>query len=168
MQTTSQLEFTNLINQNTHVIYKAGRAYGQTICKNDDLYQDILLEAWLSFPKFKGKSKFSTWLYAISRNVTINRLRKLKNVKEILVDNVLWEIADAQVKDDECMYDFSIMDRLTESEKTTLNYRLEGLTFDKISELTGEPINRLIVRMHRIKRMLLGKQKKHKNVCNRF
>jgi RNA polymerase sigma-70 factor (ECF subfamily) len=42
----------------------------------DDLTQEVFLKAYQSLPDFKMKSAFSTWLYRIAVNASLNRVRK--------------------------------------------------------------------------------------------
>ena len=42
----------------------------------DDLTQEVFLQAYQSLPDFKMKSAFSTWLYRIAVNASLNRVRK--------------------------------------------------------------------------------------------
>jgi RNA polymerase sigma-70 factor (ECF subfamily) len=44
-----------------------------------DLAQEIFIKVWRNAAKFKGKSKFSTWLYRIVVNHCINYQRKKKH-----------------------------------------------------------------------------------------
>lgn len=48
----------------------------------DDLSQDIFIQAYQALPRFKGDSAFSTWLYRIAVNASLNKIRKspLKNI----------------------------------------------------------------------------------------
>jgi RNA polymerase sigma-70 factor (ECF subfamily) len=59
-----------------------------------DLAQDALLKAWRTLPGFEGRSRFSSWLFAIVRNecLTALRPRSLKadpqvDPAELLVEN---------------------------------------------------------------------------------
>ena len=42
----------------------------------DDLTQDIFIQAYQSLHSFKGDSAFSTWIYRIAVNASLNRVRK--------------------------------------------------------------------------------------------
>ena len=44
----------------------------------DDVTQDVLILMHRRLPQFEGKSRFSTWLYAITRNVALDRRRRTK------------------------------------------------------------------------------------------
>src|SRR6202008_2799407 len=43
-----------------------------------DLAQDVFLKAHRHLDTFKGTSTFSTWLYSIVRNESLNRLKRLR------------------------------------------------------------------------------------------
>ena len=42
----------------------------------DDLTQDIFIKVYQSLGSFKGESLFSTWIYRVSVNASLNRVRK--------------------------------------------------------------------------------------------
>ena len=42
----------------------------------DDLTQDVFIQAYQSLQRFKGDSAFSTWLYRIAVNASLNKIRK--------------------------------------------------------------------------------------------
>jgi RNA polymerase sigma-70 factor (ECF subfamily) len=44
----------------------------------DDVTQDVLILVHRRLPQFEGKSRFSTWLYTITRNVALDRRRRTK------------------------------------------------------------------------------------------
>ena len=57
------------------------RRFLLALCKGDaftadDLAQEALLKAYISFNKFEGRSKFSTWLFRIAYNCWCNFSRK--------------------------------------------------------------------------------------------
>lgn len=42
----------------------------------DDVTQDVLILLHKRLPQFEGKSRFSTWVYSITRNVALDRRRR--------------------------------------------------------------------------------------------
>jgi RNA polymerase sigma-70 factor (ECF subfamily) len=42
----------------------------------DDLTQDVFIQAYQSLSRFMGKAAFSTWLYRIAVNASLNKIRK--------------------------------------------------------------------------------------------
>ncbi len=51
-----------------------------------DLTQESFLRAWEKMNEFKGRSSFSTWLYRIAVNLTLNHLRRAKKIIYTEVD----------------------------------------------------------------------------------
>ena len=52
----------------------------------EEIAQDAFVKAYNSLSKFKGDSKFSTWLYKIIYNTSVSKLRK-KEIKTVSIDN---------------------------------------------------------------------------------
>ena len=56
-----------------------------------DLAQEICVKAYQNLSYFKGQSKFSTWLYSITRNHCLNAVRSRKSTPEMDSDELLME-----------------------------------------------------------------------------
>ena len=56
-----------------------------------DLAQEICVKAYQNLAYFKGQSKFSTWLYSITRNHCLNALRSRSNAPEMDSDEMVME-----------------------------------------------------------------------------
>jgi RNA polymerase sigma-70 factor (ECF subfamily) len=44
----------------------------------DDITQQVFLRVWKSARRYKARAKFSTWLFTIARNLTLNEVRRRK------------------------------------------------------------------------------------------
>src|SRR5690606_16069321 len=69
------------------IIYKVCRMYRDSREDQEDLFQEIVLQLWKAFPKFREESKVSTWMYRIALNTAIAIFRKNKialEFKEII------------------------------------------------------------------------------------
>jgi RNA polymerase sigma-70 factor, ECF subfamily len=64
-----------------------------------DLAQEICVKAYKNLPYFKGQSKFSTWLYSITRNHCLNAVRSRAGTPDMdsdeLVMDTLPDVADS-------------------------------------------------------------------------
>ena len=83
MDKTEQ-EFVALIKEYERVIYKVCYLYATPNAPLNDLYQEVVLNLWKAFPKFRRECKLSTWIYRISLNTCISFMRKEKNIPEIV------------------------------------------------------------------------------------
>ena len=67
--------FLSLVDSYKQVIYKVCFMYATDDETISDLYQEVVLNLWTAFPRFRSESKPSTWVYRISMNTCISRLR---------------------------------------------------------------------------------------------
>ncbi len=70
--------FLKQIQLHEKQIYKICHFYVDKETDRQDLYQEILLQLWKSYPNFRGESRFNTWLYQVAINTAITRLKKDK------------------------------------------------------------------------------------------
>ncbi|MBZ5506345.1 MAG: RNA polymerase sigma factor [Acidobacteriia bacterium] len=56
-----------------------------------DLAQEICVKAYQNLSYFKGQSKFSTWLYSITRNHCLNAVRSRASAPQMDTDELLME-----------------------------------------------------------------------------
>lgn len=53
-----------------------------------DATQEIFTKIFLNLGKFKGQSKFSTWVYSVTYNFCIDKIRKEKRSRELFADEM--------------------------------------------------------------------------------
>ena len=94
--------FDQLVTKYSPRLY--GMVYHMTSHKEDanDLLQDVFAKAYRSLARFKGKSSFYTWIYAIGTNMTLNFLKKRKRRMALSLDDV-----DSGIQNDEAMVDIA-------------------------------------------------------------
>ncbi len=73
-----------------------------TMLRDEELAQDatqeIFTKIFLNLGKFQGKAKFSTWVYSVSYNYCIDRIRKEKRSRDLFASEM--ETPPDQVDDD--------------------------------------------------------------------
>jgi RNA polymerase sigma-70 factor (ECF subfamily) len=146
------------LEKNIGIILKISRAYTKSFSDKEDLVNDITLELWKSFGRFKGDSKISTWIYRIALNTSMNYKRKKEKDKLIFPDDLKqfenqgWIIDQPVSSISEILY--QCIDELNQLNKAIILLYLDGNSQDEISEITGISKTNVGTRISRIKEQL--------------
>ena len=151
-------QFLDILEKNIGIIIKIARAYSKTLHDKEDLINDITLELWKSFGRFKGDSKISTWIYRIALNTSMNYKRKrekdrlffLDDLKQI--ENKSWLIEQLDSSHSEILY--QCIDELNQLNKAIILLYLDGNSHDEISDITGISKTNVGTRISRIKEQI--------------
>jgi RNA polymerase sigma-70 factor (ECF subfamily) len=82
-----QQAFAALIELHQDRVYNLAFRILQNADDADDAAQETFLKAWQALPTFRGDAKFSTWLYRVTHNHCLNRLRSAhSNPKTVSVE----------------------------------------------------------------------------------
>ncbi len=144
------------INQN--IIHKVCRIYTTNQEAHNDLFQEITIQLWKAYPKFRGDSKLSTWMYRIGLNTAITLYRKSKrSVRTQDFDSVLHKIESTDYDDTEeqqlkLMY--KAIHQLSDIDKALIFLYLEDKNYKEISKTIGISEVNARVKMNRIKTRL--------------
>jgi RNA polymerase sigma-70 factor (ECF subfamily) len=159
-------QFIALLNENQKIVHKVCNLYMDSSTEKEDLFQEITLQAWKSFPKFKGNSKFSTWLYRVALNTAITFFRKEKRQPKIFTADIIPEQQpehfDPVEEQVQAMY--KAIGELSKIDKAIVMLYLEDYSYHDIGEILGISANNVAVKMNRIKAKL--KDQTHKHLAN--
>ena len=101
VSSNNTLLFEILYDRYSKVVYNKCIGFSKSNDEAEDLTQDIFLKLFVKLGTFKGKSKFSTWLYAFTYNHCVNYVNRntAKKIEKrsVEVDN----IADTYYNPDE-------------------------------------------------------------------
>ncbi len=144
--------------QNQNIIHKVCRIYTSNQDAHNDLFQEIAIQLWKAYPKFRGESKLSTWMYRIGLNTAITLYRKSKrSIVTQDFDSVLYRIESTSYDDTEeeqlkLMY--KAIHQLNDIDKALIFLYLEEINYKEIAETMGISEVNARVRMNRIKTRL--------------
>jgi RNA polymerase sigma-70 factor (ECF subfamily) len=147
----SQQVFILKIQEHQAIINKLIYLYADTSEDRKDLRQEILAQAWRSYSKFKGESKFSTWLYRVGLNVAISGIRKKKR-NAYQLDHPPAGIAVTGATEKELLE--LILGLLNPIEKSLLLLLVEGYQQPEMAEMLGISAENVRVKIHRIRKKL--------------
>lgn len=145
-------EFVSVIREYERVIYKVCYLYATPYAPLNDLYQEVVLNLWKAFPKFRKECKISTWIYRIALNTCISFMRKEKNIPEIVT--ITRETDHTEEPDEtETMLRqlYRLINRLGQLEKSIILLYLEEKSYEEIAEITGLTLTNVATKLSRIK-----------------
>lgn len=157
-KTDLELEFELKLKEYKLLIYKVCRMYTNDPNNIQELYQDIIIQLWKSYPKFRGESKFSTWLYRIAINTALMSLSKPKRsiqISDIELQHVHVSYEeDIGLKEEQHQQLYAAIQQLNDVEKSVVMLYLEDKSYEEMEEILGISNATLRVKMNRIKEKL--------------
>jgi RNA polymerase sigma-70 factor, ECF subfamily len=142
---------------------------------NREMAEDLFQETWIRVlergHQYDGKHEFSTWLYAVARNLTLDYLRKKKplSLDGLMEDEARapFEPADPRPAAWEVVQQHEHAERISaalvsipvEYRETVVLRFQEGLTLDEIARVTGAPLGTVKSRLYRGLDLLLSRLK---------
>lgn len=151
-------KFINLINEHQGLIHKVCIMYESDREVRNDLFQEIVLQLWKSFPGFRGESKITTWMYRIALNTAISGYRKqTRKVKTEDLHDLHFNISEQYNTDDQeegVQKLHHAIRRLSGIERAMVMMALDDVPYEEIAETIGITQNNVRVRMNRIREKL--------------
>ena len=129
--------------------------YGRDHAHKEDLYQEILLQLWKSFPSFRGRSAFSTWMYRVALNTAITLTRKPNLFTDTgKVPVVPCEMDDPDGVSEDIQTLYRAISQLNRVEKGIILLWLEERSYEEIAGIMGITVKNVSVKLVRIKARL--------------
>jgi RNA polymerase sigma-70 factor (ECF subfamily) len=151
--------FIQLVKANQGIIKSLCKAYYMSPEDQKDVFQDIILQLWKSFDTFRGESKVSTWIYSVSLNTILAKVRKEKT--RITTESISCSelsFANAMADDDAELLK-RILQSLKGQDKAIVILYLEGYKNKEISQILKLTPTNVSTRLSRAKAELKAKFK---------
>lgn len=157
MKATQQQEkeFISLVEAHKRIIYKVCYMYASDRENLNDLYQEVVINLWKAFPRFRGECEASTWVYRIGLNTCISFFRKSKSRPEVVPITVdLEAFADEEDQTARLNELYRMINSLNQLERALILLWLEERSYQEIAEIIGISRNNVAVKLNRIREKL--------------
>jgi len=160
------------------MVYNTALGIVQNAEDAEDIAQEVFLQVYQSINSFKGDSKFSTWLYRITVTKSLDHERKKKRKKRFaFVKSIFGEENEVVVNPPDFHHPgvtldnkesaavlFKAISELPENQRIafTLN-KVEGLSYQEVSEVMDATVSSVESLMHRAKNNLRKKLEDYYN-----
>jgi RNA polymerase sigma-70 factor (ECF subfamily) len=156
--------FREWLTTHRGIVVKVARSFAQSPADSADLQQELLLQLWLSLPRFAGQSQASTWVYRVCLNTALTWRRGNVRRTQRIVDGADLALIAAEPAQDagdrellEQLYD--AIRALPGSDRALILLSLDGLAYREIAEITGLTENHVGVALTRARKKLAALMK---------
>ena len=150
-----ELDFARVVREHKGTVYMVCYMFSKDEEEVADLFQDILVNLWKGFAKFRGDSSIRTWIYRVSLNTCISAERKKKRKGETVPLDMNINLFDDSVED---MKQIRMLQgrisRLGPFDRAIVLLWLENLSYDEIGDIVGISAKNVSVCLFRIKEQL--------------
>jgi RNA polymerase sigma-70 factor (ECF subfamily) len=144
-----------LLESHSDALHRIAWAYAGGDGEEEDLFQEILTQAWRSLPSFRGDAASGTWLYRVALNTALTwRRRAAKRSSGAIPfqpshngsepSSVPSPRSEAAILED-------FIGTLGGPNRSVLILYMEGLSYQEIAAVTGLSESAVGVRIHRMK-----------------
>lgn len=148
-------EFTQTVKSHKGTIYTVCYMFSTNPEEVADLFQEILMNLWKGFSRFRGDSNIRTWIYRVSLNTCISHERKKNRKVETLpltMDINLFDDSDEDTRQVQMLR--NRISQLGPFDRAIVLLWLENLSYDEIGAIVGISAKNVSVRLVRIKEQL--------------
>lgn len=160
--------FIQVINKNRGVIRSLCKIYYEGLEDQKDAFQDVVLQLWKSFDTFRGESEISTWIYRVTLNTILSKIRgDKKSIALEAIDNRHHYISDARADDDVELLSI-IIQSLKAVDKAIVVLCLEGYRNKEIAGILNLSQTNVATRLNRVKSQLKMKFNNKSHAAKQF
>jgi RNA polymerase sigma-70 factor (ECF subfamily) len=163
VQNKLEKKFLSDFEKDQNIVHKVCRIYTTNQDQHNDLFQEIAIQVWKNYSKFRGEAKFSTWMYRVALNTAISLYRKsTRKVKTQDFSAIAFKIKATDYDNTEELQLkalYKAIHQLNDIDKALIFLYLEDKPYKEISETLGITSVNARVKMNRAKEKL-------KNILN--
>ena len=149
-------EFLDMIAAQKRIIYKVCYIYAKDQDDLNDLFQEVVLNLWKSFPNYRGDSTVTTWVYRIAMNTCITFLRRSSTRLQTIpmTADVASLVADEEGRTGQLQELYRLINRLGKLERALILLWLEERSYQEMADILGISKANVAVKLLRTKEKL--------------
>ena len=95
MKSTKE-EFLEMLSNYQGILHKVSLVYFKNKSDREDNFQEIVYQLWKSYPKLQKKESIGSWIYAVSINTSISKVKKIPKIEYREIVPELLDQSDTQ------------------------------------------------------------------------
>ena len=156
----NQNAFAELLSRYKNLVYSVVLRMVNDPEEANDLAQEVFIKIYKNLDKYQPEYKFSTWIIRITTNHVIDFRRKKKQ-ETVSIDDMVYEPSDyvtpesSYIEKERNTSIVSALSSLPDMYKIPIVlYHQQGLSYQEIAQMIGEPLSKVKNRIFRGRKML--------------
>ncbi|MBA4409537.1 MAG: RNA polymerase subunit sigma-70 [Odoribacter sp.] len=152
-----QEEFLEILTNYQGILHKVCLIYFRNQSEREDNFQEIVYQLWKSYPGLQNKNSIGSWIYAVSINTSISKLKKERRIeyREKLPESIdKFDVVEELTSNEKFRMLIQAIHNLNEIDKSIMLLYLEEKSYDEIAEIIGLSRSNVGVRINRAKETL--------------
>jgi len=153
-------DFEKTISENAGVLHKLCRVYTNNPDEYEELFQEMLVQIWLSIKNFRGDAKISTWIYQVCINTALSFRSKLgrHNKRYESLDPKAFVLPVQENTDTGQLQQlYAAIRELKPIDRAIVSLFLEDKSYEETAQILGISKTNVATRLNRSKKQLVEK-----------
>lgn len=133
------IDLATIYRQHSSIVFRRALTILGTEDEAREVVQEIFLALVRDPGRFHGRSAITTWLYRVTTNTCLNRIRDRRNRARLLAENMAPETLEIRPERTRAWVEIrQVIDHLPENLAAALVFHVvDGMTHDEIAPLLG-------------------------------
>ena len=151
-----EYEFEQMVRAHRSTIYTVCYMFSNDQNEVADLFQEVLIGLWKSFPSYEERGDVRTWIYRVSLNVCISIDRKKRRHQTVPLTMDIDPYEEVETNQNSRQMDQlrRRIAKLGQFDRAIILLWLENMSYDEIAAVMGITVKNVSVRLFRIKEEL--------------
>ena len=151
-----EYEFEQMVRAHRSTIYTVCYMFSNDQNEVADLFQEVLIGLWKSFPSYEERGDVRSWIYRVSLNVciSIDRKKRRHQTVPLTMDIDPYEEVETNQNSRQMNQLRRRIAKLGQFDRAIILLWLENMSYDEIAAVMGITVKNVSVRLFRIKEEL--------------
>lgn len=151
------LEFIDLVHRNKSILRRICVIFSNRSAEDiRDLYQDIVCELWVGYPRFRRESGERTWVYHVALNTALRQRHRQRRMPVMVpLDGHVFDTWADEADDGMVDQLYALIERLPDDERALAYLYIDNLPMTQIAAVLGIGVPTAKRRVKQIKDKLI-------------
>ena len=151
-----EYEFEQMVRAHRSTIYTVCYMFSNDQNEVADLFQEVLIGLWKSFPSYEERGDVRSWIYRVSLNVCISIDRKKRRHQTVPLTMDIDPYEEVETNQNSRQMDQlrRRIAKLGQFDRAIILLWLENMSYNEIAAVMGITVKNVSVRLFRIKEEL--------------